>query len=262
MMDVYFKKPDSELLSDYIEGFYLLMNEEEDSEFSYHTFPNNFQIVTFLLNGTASREGNLIQVTPSENPVSAYFTNHYTSPMKIDYFGKVKELTIYFKPLGLHHFVSHIENDERFENFNLFHDFKSGIRNILSAENPAESLLELESYFMNRFIFKKLDLMENLIREIEYLNIKTLSLKYNISRQYINNLFHRYLGKSPREFKQIQRFMKSAKSKEISLTHKGLDASFYDQPHFSKEIKSITGYQPKLFFKKIHFMTSNPWMLV
>lgn len=225
MMDVYFKKPDSQLLSDYIEGFYLLMNEKEDSGFSYHTFPNNFQMVTFLLNGTASREGNLIQVIPSDHQISAYF------------------------------------NYEQFENFNLFHDFESGVRNILSADHPGESLSELENYFMNRFVFKRLDLIGNLIREIEYLDMASLSLKYNISRQYINSLFHRYLGKSPRDFKRIQRFIQSAKSKEINLTHKGLDASFYDQSHFSKEIRNITGYQPKLFFKNIHFMTSNPWML-
>lgn len=261
MMDVYFKKPDSKLLSEYIEGFYLLTNEKKDSGFSYQTFPNNFQMVTFLLNGTASKEGNLIQVMPSGNPVSAYFINHYASPMKIEYFGKVKELTIYFKPLGLHQFVSQIENHEQFENFNLFHDFESGIWNILSAENPRESLSELENYFANRFVLKKIDLITNLVKEIEYLDMASLSLKYNISRQYINYLFHRYLGKSPRDFKRIQRFIQSAKSKEISLTHKGLDAWFYDQSHFSKEIRNITGYQPKLFFKNIHFMTSNPWML-
>lgn len=260
-MDVYFKKPDSKLLSEYIEGFYLLTNEKEDSGFSYQTFPNNFQMVTFLLNGTASKEGNLIQVMPSDNPVSAYFINHYASPMKIEYFGKVRELTIYFKPLGLHQFVSQIENHEQFENFNVFHDFESGIRNILSAENPRKSLSELENYFANRFVLKKIDLITNLVKEIEYLDMASLSLKYNISRQYIKNLFHRYLGKSPRDFKRIQRFIQSAKSKEISLTHKGLDAWFYDQSHFSKEIRNITGYQPKLFFKNIHFMTSNPWML-
>lgn len=266
-MKLHFEKPKSKLLSEYIEGYYFFINEEENFNFAYYTFPNNFQIVSVLLNNEIGKTNNSVQVTGSSNTTfTSNLTYHYKTPIKIQYSGVVKELTIYFKPLGLNKFVPHLSNyfekRENFTTFIPFEDYEDALTEILNTKSIEIASQNLEDYLILKYDSEKLKFIEDLVCDIEFNDITVLADRYNISRQYINKLFHQHLGKSPADFKRIQRFRKSIQSSEPKLIHKGLAAQFYDQSHFIREIKKITNQTPKSFFSQTDLLTSNPWLII
>ncbi len=266
-MNIRFEKPQNSLLSDYIEGYYFLKNTEEDFSLTYLTFPNNYQIVSILLNSSVQVEKHQINVV-SNNAGSfiSNFTYNYTTPLQVNYRGAVNELTIYFKPLGLNFFVSDIQKyyaqKENFVNFLPFDDFEVFMTALLNKDDLELCIKELETYLIGKLQKVNLKLVEKIKNDIISKNITEIASEQGLSRQYINKLFHSHLGKSPTEFKRIHRFRATLEQPHLNLTQKGLDALFYDQSHLIKEFHKMTHNSPKVFFHKVDFKTSNPWLFI
>lgn len=266
-MKLIFIKPENSILAAYIEGYYFLSNEDDAFKFSYYTFPNNFQILSVLLNAEIKVLADSVNVTPGHSKsLQSNFTYNYTKPIKIQYSGRVNELTIYFKPLGLNRFVDDLSvyyNEKgSFLPFQSFGDYEAVFTEIMNTDSTHSAIQKLEAYLIQKLKPKQLNIIEELVREIEYTDVSGLSQKYNISRQYINRLFHEHLGKSPTDFVRIQRFRKSISSSEVKLGRRGVDSLFYDQSHFIREIKRISGQSPKSFFKNIDLLSPGPWQII
>ncbi len=268
-MQFNFYRPTNPVLSDLMEGYYFLSGLDKDSSLSYYTFPNNYFIISVLENAQIDIEENKVTCTPSPYPnFQSNLTCKYVAPLMINYQGPINELTIYFKPLGLHAFVPNLveyDKAETFMHFNPFSDFGQAMKHIFRIHDRSEQIALLEQYWLSKNTSAIDPLLPEMLDEIEKgKNISEIAGGLNISRQYLNRIFMKYLGKTPLEFRKIQRFRNAVRDRTRSktLTELGLDSYFYDQSHFIRIFKSLTSLSPKVFFNKIDFKQENLWLYV
>lgn len=90
----------------------------------------------------------------------------------------------------------------------------------------------------------------------EFLKVKDINImefcKTNqISLKKLERIFKKYIGITPKGFKEIIRFEQSPKdvlySSDSSLTDISYKHGFYDQAHFGKVFKNYTNYSPRNF---------------
>ncbi len=78
--------------------------------------------------------------------------------------------------------------------------------------------------------------------------IKELARKNNLGSKNLERLFYRHVGVSPKKFSGIMRFFRAHKS----ILHNGLqdlvttslESGYFDQAHFNREYKKLTGTNP------------------
>lgn len=266
-MRVHFFKPSNSLLAKYIEGYYFI-RPEEPVQFSYYTIPNNFQIVSLLKNSQISTtDGKIVCEENNNGKVTSNLTYNYLKPILIEYHGAISEITIYFKPLALNFFVENLhlyfQTDGNFIDFVPFADFHEKANTFFENTNLNYTRIALEEYWLEKFYDNSnLTQIRFIVDNINKMRIQDIASHLKISRQHLNNIFHHYLGKSPMEFKRIQRFRNVFNNLGLNLTEMTYENHYYDQSHFIKEIKKITNNLPKHFFKNIDFKTSNPWLVL
>ncbi|WP_407476219.1 helix-turn-helix domain-containing protein [Elizabethkingia anophelis] len=260
-----FYKPDNNTLNKYIEGFYFISKQEIENSFSYQTFPNNYNIVSAYLDSDVKLEKDKITVISSKNKFTSTLVKKYITPIEIKVNAIVDEITIYFKPAGLNHFIDDIsslfEND--FSYFNPFSDYEAEMTKILLTKERNIQLELLEKYWISKLIQKDLAPVESWLSDINFtLNIEEIAEKNQISRQYFNKMFRKYVGKSPSEFRKINKFRNSItqKNKNQNLIELSLDADFYDQSHFIRNFKELAKVNPGSFFNNVDTSKENIWL--
>lgn len=268
-MNLQFYKPKNSILKKYIEGYYLIVEDKFDSSVRYFTFPNNFCIVTTSQNSHKTIIDGSIIVKPSATKnIGSSLVNRYISPISVELVKRVDEITVYFKPLGLNFFINDLESyftTNFTSNFNPFDDFHLEMGTIFKTINREEQIELLENYWLSKLKNKDFNRIENILIDIENeISINNISKKYNISRQYINKLFLKHLGKTPSEYYKIHRFRKVVEKYRSTqnLTELAYQNLFYDQSHFIKVFKSITDNTPNSFFKKIDNKEKNIWLFI
>lgn len=108
-------------------------------------------------------------------------------------------------------------------------------------------------------------MLEKIIKEIENdTRINEIAKKYNISRQYLNKLLQKKVGKSASEYRRIYRFRKSiAENNEVrNLTELSHENLFYDQSHFIKDFRELTHKTPGSFLKKVDTGKEVVWLFI
>ncbi len=263
-MELKFFRPKSEILQQYIEGYYFLTNKSEDSKLEYFTFPNNFSIISIIKNAEiVYAENTGIIKEKQDNPFISDLICHYKKPIKLFYEGNINEITFYFKPLGLNAFLNkplctYINNF--FSAFIPFTDYKETFNEILEEKNSECRIELIENYWLSKLKGFSHPFLNNVIFDLndienEY-TVSDLANKYETSRQNLNKHFESNLCKSPSDFKKIQRFREALKSHfqkkpDDNFTSLSYDLLFYDQSHLIKDFKSLTGFTPKKFFERI-----------
>ena len=107
-----FYTPKNKILQKYIEGYYFIAENEKSDEIRYWTFPNNYSILTVSQNTHISQNGNVFKISKSsEKNITVDLVLSYRYPLEIIYEKPLNEITIYFKPLGLNHFVENLQED-------------------------------------------------------------------------------------------------------------------------------------------------------
>jgi AraC-like DNA-binding protein len=85
--------------------------------------------------------------------------------------------------------------------------------------------------------------------------IRQLAKQTGYSRRYLDQLFKQYVGLSPKVLAGIFRFQKFyrklAQGQDFDLLKDDLYEDYYDQSHFIKEFKRMTGYPPRKFALEI-----------
>ena len=268
-MNIPFYKPESALLSKYIDGFYFIAEKDILKSNQYWTFPNNFCLATVCLDTDLVPEKRKITIRKSSaKRVDSFLFYNVSNPVEVTYETPRNEVTIYFKPLAIFHFFPDVRFDaeiNHIENFEPFNDYLSSIQMILKMEDKNAQASTLEAYLISKFQYKKQEIIEDILQKIEDdWKINDIAVSLNISRQYINRIFFKHTGKSPAQYKKIRRFRQTILSqhsneKFISLSHKNL---FFDQPHFNREFKDITGVIPTVFFKNVDTTKNMLWFFV
>lgn len=267
-MELQFYTPQNTTLKKYMEGYYFFMENETEEPLHYWTFPNNYCIVSINQNSKTLQNAKKISIFPSsEKNISANLVFRYIAPIEIYYEKMVNEITIYFKPLGLHHFTDngvHLFLKNGME-YNPFPDFKGEMQKIFDLPTRQQQIENLEKYWLCKLLVKDFELMSQIVLDVENdLKIEDIAEKYQVSRQHINKMFLKNIGKSPSEYRKIFRFRNSVsrKKKSKSLTELSYDTLFYDQSHFNKDFKELTTVSPKAFFKNVDVEKGNLWLFI
>lgn len=269
-MQMIFYRPRNQTLLKYMEGYYFISEDKNSNIIRYKTFPNNYSILSVSLNSEVFYEkGKITVIASNTQKITTDIVLRYTEPIEVVYEKAVDEITFYFKPLGLNHFIpesNFITAHKSIMDFIVFPDFNDKMLEIFKMKNREEQIGTIENYWLSKLQEKDFSLMQKLLQEIENsdLKIDEIAKKFNFSRQYINRLFLKHIGKSPAEYRKIHRFRNAIKQagnvkklKELSL-----DNLFYDPSHFHKDFKELTESSPSAFFKNVDTEKENVWLFI
>ncbi|SKC97757.1 AraC-type DNA-binding protein [Chitinophaga ginsengisegetis] len=268
-MKMEFYRPVNEILQRYIEGYYFISPGKNSEQLHYWTFPNNYFIVSVSRDIEIEAGSNKITVRPSrQENIVANFVSRYIAPIEVIIEGGINEITIYFKPLAINYFLDNAHElfeQENAVDFNPFADFIPAMKQILLEDDRNLQRESLEDYWISKLNPREPGLMERIISDIESgLKIEEIARNNNFSRQYLNRLFTRNIGKSPSEFYRIHRFRKAiAKQRDVrNLTELSYESLFYDQSHLIKDFKQLTNVNPYTFFKKVDTDSASIWLFI
>ena len=252
-----------------MEGYYFMLPDDANQPFRYFTFPNNFFILSVAIGSQIMTDDNKIIISNStRGEIIADFLSRYTKPVEILYKNQVSEITIYFKPAAINHFIDKADlffQQKNAINFNPFPDFFEKMKEILELKDREIQIKLLEQYWLSKYKQKDLQLIEDILLDMESdLKISDIALKYNISRQHLNTLFTKIVGKPCSEYRKINRFRSAIEKKKNAknLTQLTYDNLFYDQSHMIKDFKGLTKVSPQTFFKKTDIDKKNIWLYI
>jgi AraC-like DNA-binding protein len=144
-------------------------------------------------------------------------------------------------------------------------NFKEISNTALNEPNRKKQIEILEEYWLSKFQQKDLTLAYAILTDFETeLSIEEIAAKNNITRQYLNKISKRYLGKPASEFRKIQRFRKVliSNKKVKNLTELSYENLFYDQSHLIKDFKEFTKISPRKFFENVDIEQNNIWLFI
>ena len=267
-MKLDFFRPKNKILQEYIEEYYFLTEDKNSTPIKYRTFPNNFCVLSVNQNAKVEFNENSYLISSAKtNEILADIVVRYNEPIEVVYENVVDEITIYFKPLGINHFIDNpnVFKQATLTNFVPFADFEKQMRLIFRQSDRESQIESLENYWLSKFEIKNLTLMEQILADVEAdLKVEDIAMKYNISRKHINTLFLKHIGKPPSEYRKIYRFRNSLLEYKTNrnltdISHKNF---FYDQSHFIKDFKALTNVNPSKFFKTVDTEKENIWLFV
>lgn len=141
------------------------------------------------------------------------------------------------------------------------------ISNLSNMENPYDKIKIIENFFLKRISDRTTHnkLFEYCVKFIQSRNgiikINELELDTGFSRRYLNKLFIKHLGISPKQFATIQRFQVYYKALQLrepkGWSRNYIYDSYFDESHFIKEFRKYTGFTPDRFQKKINEFSIN-----
>jgi len=185
--------------------------------------------------------------------------------------GRVSLFAITFQPHGLHHLLS-IPLDEM---YNQSVDLEQLDRLVLPdlRERLADSV-----HFSDRVRLVEKLLAERLIRKTESVDFRRFQTIFQaiknshgaasveklaemacLSRKQFERKFPAWMGASPKLFQRIVRFQYSLYLHQTrrfnSFTELAYESGFYDQSHFTNEVKTLTGLSPKRLFSQCEMIS-------
>lgn len=268
-MNVQHYKPKNRTLKKHIAGYYFITKNESKLPIRYLTFPTNFPVVSTSQDSDVKFDFEKIVVTPSKDKrIVTDLVVRYTKPFEVFYQKPVNEITIKFKTLGLNRFVPNLSeyfNNGFYMNFQPFDDLNLEMQSIFDIENRDEQIERLEKYWLSKIRNVELDRLEKIVTDLEgEQSIAVISEKHKISRQYLNKMFLKNIGKTPSEYRKVHKFRKALIDfqKVNNLTELTYESLFYDQSHFIKEFKSLTNIKPSSFFKNIDSNKEIAWLFL
>ncbi len=170
----------------------------------------------------------------------------------------------HIKPFGLAYFTEKLiyslpwltNTEDLFGN--IVNDFT---KRLDSATDVETIFAEVEKMFLDNILTRDLTLITQAVDLIEKseenIEISKLSKELGVTDRTLRNHFYDYVGCSPKEYIRIvklKRIVHQLAHQKDSLTQIAYENQYFDQAHFSKELKDITGYTPGELRKEIpHF---------
>lgn len=144
---------------------------------------------------------------------------------------------------------------------NLTDVFGNSVNNLIEQihnETDKNTIISnVEKFFTSKIVNTKDTRIAQFVKDISSSggcnNLLKVASELNLSLRQLERKVFEVVGISPKEFSRIVRFQKSLFIKQhnpkINLTSLSYECGYFDQSHFIKEFKSISGYAPKEFFK-------------
>ena len=139
-------------------------------------------------------------------------------------------------------------------------DTATRIRAIVNAATDDERVAQVEQFLLTRHRpTEPSALVSDALRAIAAaagaIRVRTLARDLGISQDALEKHFRRIVGASPKQFATIVRLRQAVdlSRQSPSLTALALDAGYYDQSHFIRDFRAITGDAPGHFFQHARF---------
>lgn len=239
---------------------YFTYESASDTTLEDTVFPSGCMEVIFNLGSGKwqSTAGNGFVTTPAIE-----LWGQLTRPLAIRSIGRNTMLGIRFWPHGAARFLK--DGIEQFNNQIIDYGDVSGT----AVQTLHAQLLELYTWdervaLLEAFLYKQLltadkgrdkltlvaDVMHELKQEDFFDNIENVASRYGITGRYLQKLFLKHTGLTPKLYSKIHRFQNSlgqvAKG-GATLTSIAHTCGYYDQSHFIRDFRTFTGLAPSDF---------------
>jgi len=138
-------------------------------------------------------------------------------------------------------------------------------REVVETLNNLERVEEKVAYIQDRLMLLLrrngreapiVDYCVNALRSADgRMSIRELEQDTGYSRRYLDRLFQQHVGLSPKGLAEIFRFQRFyrrwAEGLSFDLFKAELYDHYYDQAHFSKEFRRMTGHSPQRFIREV-----------
>ncbi|MEP1031908.1 helix-turn-helix domain-containing protein [Ekhidna sp.] len=169
--------------------------------------------------------------------------------------------------LSLSLFSGLLTNWENFDIADLIPEIEQKkILSKISKDRTNIPVSELDTVISNSLgehsIDEKLDKVFELLesRITNNFKVATLASSMNMTEKSMERWIRKQFNLTPKELLQIVRFQNVSHKLKNQSNRKLIDAlefGYYDQSHFIKECRKITGYSPKEFFSKMKLSTND-----
>lgn len=185
-----------------------------------------------------------------------------TRPLEIEPTGETGIFSVRFHPNGFLPFatipIKEMENTAVPLQKLFGKDGQNIEEKILGADSISEKIKSIEN-----FLFARLTDSETIDRIVEstvetiltangQLSVNELSEQLNINRRQLVRKFSSAIGLSPKQLSKTVRLQATLKmllnKKFTSLSALAYESDYYDQAHFIRDFKELTGYTPKEFY--------------
>jgi AraC-like DNA-binding protein len=181
-------------------------------------------------------------------PGKVYFGGTMTGSSQVGSIPNSRFVGIRFKPSGFTAFYN-IAMSEFVDAIVEFPD-----QELYSLAALDEGLMDrLNAYFLRKLKSMKHEMILDMTRTIEHLHgiatVDHIARTHNVSNRTLERAFTKNIGIPPKEYIKIIRFQHAVKRlqydrKPRSLLGIAIDMGYYDQAHFTREIKKYSGLTP------------------
>lgn len=254
------------LLRDYIQ--YYVFTEYAGS-FAYRTFPNtNLCLALYRQNRIEYSEGakaNSCVITGGGPAYGSALWGWHRKPFEVKVEGPSEQVCIVFHPGGLRKFTTVpftevLKGQEALEP--LFGPQAHFLpEQLFGVERPEDKVALLESFLLGQLARRRQEdgavdwAARQMIQRRGGLRVEELAraLQFNPSTLY--RRFMNDIGQPPKEFLSTVQFRAAlagiSARRAATLTQVGYDAEYFDQSHFIKSFRKMTGLSPAMLQKRM-----------
>ncbi len=226
--------------------------------------PTGHSFVIFELDGFTRNTFDNETLKPNKEFTKVWISGMHKNYISISAHQKSEMFVIQFKSEGAYPFLhvpAHELSDKVFQAEELFGDEILALRSsIVSAEGPQEKFATAEAWLEQRFDGEKKapqeihDIIATLRQRSNGDSLGSLLDGYPHSQKHLIDQFKRYVGLTPKYYHRLLRFneilAKIQQKQPLSWSQITYDYGFSDQPHFIKDFKHFSGFNPSEFIKE------------
>lgn len=253
------KYPPCPALRPYVECYYLLRGATDRQSGSRELFlPDGAAEMVFHYGLTSSGDG-------ADDPVRKVI-GQLTRPLEVHVRGRGHSFGIWFRPAGLAYFTDLAASeltDTVVSTYALFPQaFVNALDRRLAGGRVSAAIRYLEAYLLRlltqRTPTKRDYLVNALIDRYPYavreqVTLAALAEEYGVSVRYLQVAFKRMCGLTPRQFVTIAQFSEAVATLhalgEKQLTEVAYACGYYDQAHFIRSFRRLSGRTPSAFLR-------------
>ncbi len=233
-----------------------LVVQETSNEATYKVLPDTGLVIGFQYKGKLSRIENQNELSLSTFGISGLADHPRTFKNSPD----IGSVLVFFRDAGATPFFRQplhelFRESVSLDNFMLRSELLCLEERLAEATTDLSRIAIVENFLIKRMIHSEPDPLAlaavSLIHNSKgNIRIKELTERLNISQSPLEKRFRQAVGASPKKFASIVRLKHviAQYDPKNSLTELGYQTGFYDQAHFIKEFKSLTGDTPENFF--------------
>jgi YesN/AraC family two-component response regulator len=242
-----------DILKPFVKSFAV---QETTIENAYKVLPDTSLVIGFQYKGRLSRIQNGQETSLSVFGVSGLADYSRTFKNSPD----IGTVLIFFKEAGATQFFRQplhelFRESVSLDNFMLLSELLCLEEQLAEAKTDRQRIASVEQFLISSMTKTEPDKLVLAALEIIHkskgnIRIKELMEQLHISQSPLEKRFRQAVGASPKKFASIVRLKNVIQQYDTvnSLTELGYQTGFYDQAHFIKEFKTLTGDTPEKFF--------------